>query len=81
MTTNYMKAGLMIATLALLVLPGLTQAANYAYVDNNGDVKSVVASDWQTAIKTAFNIYIHSGVLLLDSAEDLAVVGDHAGGF
>lgn len=79
--TNYMKVGLMIAAFGLLVLPGLTRAATYAYVDNSGDVKSVIATDWRTAIATAFNIYIHSGVLLLDSAEDMAVVGDHAGGF
>lgn len=76
-STKYMKAGLMIAAFGLLVLPGLTRAASYAYVDNGGDVKSVVANDWMTAIKTAFNIHIHSGVLLLDSPEDMGVVGDN----
>lgn len=82
MTKNYMmKAGLVIATLALLVLPVLTQAATYAYVDNSGNVRSVVANDWQTAIATAFNIYIHSGVLLLTSTGDFGIIGDNAGGF
>lgn len=78
--TNYMKAGLMLAAFGLLALPGLTYAASYAYVDSGGEVKMVTANDWQTAIATAFNIHIHSGVLLLDSAQDLAVVGDDVAG-
>ena len=75
-THSLVKAGFAVAVAALMVLPGLALAASYAYVDAAGDVKSVMANDWQTAIATAPNIHIHSGVLLLDSAEDLAVVGD-----
>ncbi len=79
--TTYMKVGLMIAAFSLFMLPALTRAATYAYVDNSGDVKSVVAGDWRTAISTAFNIYIHSGVLLLGTTDDFGIVGDNAGGF
>ena len=76
MTTMHIKTGLIVAAFGLLVLPALTHAASYAYVDNGGEVKSVVASDWMTAIRTALNIHIHSGVLLLDSSEDMAIVND-----
>lgn len=61
--------------LAWMALPISTHAATYAYVDNSGEVKSVVASDWMTAIATAPNIYIHSGVMLLMSAADFLVIG------
>jgi hypothetical protein len=79
MSTNarsLVRATFAVAVAALVVLPALASAASYAYVDAGGDVKSVMANDWQTAIATAPNIHIHSGVLLLDSPEDLAVVGD-----
>lgn len=52
------------------------EAASYAYVDNNGDVRSVTANDWMTAIDTAPNIHINSGVMILRAASDFEVVGD-----
>ncbi len=57
--------------------PTFASAATYAYVDAQGEVKSVTANDWQTAINTAPNIHIHSGVLLLSSASDFTIVGDN----
>lgn len=82
--TNYtVKIGAvsiaLFATLAFvaLVLPVPASAATYAYVTTSGEVKSVVANDWMTAIATAIGIHIHSGVLLLNSAADYNVVGDH----
>jgi hypothetical protein len=62
--------------LASMVLPVSASAATYAYVATNGEVKSVVAADWMTAIATAPGIHIHSGVLLLKTAADFGVVGD-----
>lgn len=80
-TKNYIKAGLMTAAIVALGLPAISQAAMYAYVDNGGYVKAVVASDWTTAINTAPNIYIHSGVLLLNTTADQGIVGDQVRGF
>ncbi len=79
-----------IASLALatvIALAGFTAAtsfataATYAYVDAAGDVKSVTANDWSTAIATAPNIHKNSGVMLLSTAADYNVVGDSAPGY
>ncbi len=80
-TPMFITSGIFVATMAFLALPAFASAASYAYVDNIGDVKTVTANDWQTAIEIAPNIYIHSGVLLLDSAADYEVVGDDVSGF
>lgn len=62
--------------LAALVLPGVASAAMYAYVNADGEVRTVEAPDPNTAIRTAPNIHIRSGVMLIDSAEDQDLVGD-----
>ena len=59
----------------------MANAATYAYVDANGDVKSVTAADWKTAIAVAPNIHKNSGVLLLTTAADYGVVGDSVLGY
>lgn len=59
-----------------LIAPASASAAVYGYVDAAGEVKSVTAVDWQTAIATASNIHMHSGVMLLLSAGDYLIVGD-----
>ena len=51
-------------------------AAQYAYVDAAGDVKSITANDWRTAIATAPNIHRNSGVMLLSTASDYEIIGD-----
>lgn len=68
--------GLVLFALTFVVAPTNASAAVYGYVDAQGEVKSVTASDWMTAIATAPNINIHSGVMVLSSAADYAVVGD-----
>lgn len=65
-----------VLALASMLLPVAASAASYAYVDKAGDVKMVTATDWMTAIATAFNIHIHSGVMILNSAADFTIVGD-----
>jgi hypothetical protein len=70
-----------IALAGFVAFTGFANAATYAYVDAAGDVKSVVANDWKTAIATAPNIHMHSGVMLLTTAADYTVVGDSVDGY
>lgn len=70
-----------ITTLLFMSLPVSASAATYAYVDASGEVKSVTATDWQTAINSAPNIHIHSGVLLLSTAAEYTIVGDNVTAF
>ena len=66
-------------TLALVMMtsiPAHAQAATYAFVNNSGEVSIVSADSPAQALATAFNISIHSGVMLLQSQLD-AIVGDH----
>lgn len=67
---------LTVAIAGFALAPAFASAAQYAYVDATGEVRSVTANDWMTAIATAPNIHINSGVFLLLSAADFAVVGD-----
>jgi len=63
-------------SLVFLAPPLFANAASYAYVDAQGEVKMVEANDWRTAIAVAPNIHINSGVFLLTSASDFSAVGD-----
>lgn len=81
--TNTQKAlsfGTVVATVAIvasmMLAPMFAQAADYAYVDVQGEVKMVTASDWMTAIATAMNIHINSGVYMLKSAADFDNIQD-----
>lgn len=65
----------------ILAAPRSSEAANYAFVNRSGEVSMVVANDPQTALMTAYNIAIHSGVILLDSADDNALLGGRVSGF
>lgn len=67
--------------IGFIAVMSAAQAATYAYVDAAGDVKSVDAVDWKTAIAVAPNIHIHSGVMLLTTAADYTVVGDSVAGY
>ncbi len=76
-------------TLAIFAVVAITlfgftasaHAASYAYVTTTGEVKSVTADNWMTAINTAPGIHMHSGVLLLKEAGDFQVVGDDVPAF
>lgn len=74
--STIIKAGLIVAAFAVMSAPTLSYAATYAYVNTAGNVSTIVANDWQSAINTAPGISARSGVLLLDSVEDTSVVGD-----
>ena len=82
--TQSTKGLITLAVTATIMFAGFTAMANaatYAYVDVNGDVKSVTAADWKTAIAVAPNIHKNSGVLLLTTAADYEVVGDSVLGY
>lgn len=81
MTNTISSTKIVLATIALFALilvsvPNFAGAASYAYVASTGEVKSVTADDWMTAIATAVGIHINSGVFLLKSAADFAVIGE-----
>jgi len=65
-----------LALAGVLAGPALTYAATYAYVNAMGDVRTVEATDPMTAINTAPNIHMRSGVMFIDSTDDSDVVGD-----
>lgn len=69
-----------IIALAVVALPAIASAANYAYVDQVGNVRSITSDTWQTAIATAPNIHINSGVVLLTSTNS-DIVGDDVPAF
>ena len=69
-------SGLAFLALIALSVPVFATAATYAYVDATGEVRSVTANDWMTAIATAPNIALTSGVYMLNSADDYDIVGE-----
>ena len=69
-----------LALAALVAFPAASFAQMFAYVNADGEVRTVEANDPNTAISTAPAIHMNSGVLLLDSSEDEAVVGDDVSG-
>lgn len=74
------KAGILTAVIVGMSVPALSFAAEFAYVNTMGEVRTVTATDALTAIRTAPSIGTHSGVLLLDSEADQEVVGDGVSG-
>ncbi len=84
-TQNVRTSIIGLVAVCAVVLLGLVgssvHAASYAYVDNFGDVRSVMASDWITAIITAPNIHPHSVVLLRETAGEFTIVGDNVSAF
>ncbi len=72
--TNYMKALVLTATVLAVGFPTFSYAATYAYVNQSGQVNTVVASTPAQAIALAYNISAHSGVMLIDGSTG-AVLG------
>ena len=69
-----------LALVAFVAAPGVSFAATYAYVNNMGEVRTVEAATPNTAIMTAPGIDEHSGVMLIDDANDSSIIGDRVNG-
>lgn len=67
------------AVTAALAFPAATFAQTFAYVNTSGEVTTVDAADANTALRTAPNISLHSGVMLLQNGSD-SIVGDSVSG-
>lgn len=78
--TYAVTTGLIAVAFVLALIPTATHASTYAYVDAQGNVKSITANDWMTAIAIAPNIHINSGVMILLTALDFTVIGDQVVG-
>ncbi len=74
--TNITRFVVVMAAVAVAAVPALGLAATFAYVNAQGEVRSVTADTAAIALRTAPNIDPHSGVLLLDSPEDNMVLGN-----
>jgi len=70
----FLGTGVAIATLLIIGVPLPAFAETYAYVDKNGEVKMVIASNPTLAIATAVNRAVHSGVILLSNPGDYNIV-------
>lgn len=68
------------ALAAVVAVPGVSVAATYAYVNTAGEVMTTEAATPDAAIMGAPGIHMHSGVLLMDSAADMEVVGESVSG-
>ena len=75
-STKMILAAFILGAMLIVSVPNFAGAASYAYVSTTGEVKSVTANDWMTAIATAVGIHINSGVFMLKSAADFAVIGE-----
>ena len=68
-----------LALAALVAMPAASFAATYAFVNSDGEVRTVEASSATQALTTAPNLHVHSGVMLLtDDGSD--IVGDKVPG-
>lgn len=78
--TGLLAATATIALFAFFASAGISAAATYAYVNNEGIVMTHIASDPTTAIETAPNRTPRSGVMLISDSADAGLVGDEVDG-
>lgn len=61
----------MLIALGSLVLPGLSYAAMYQYVDVTGSIQDITADNAEQALVTAVNIAPNSGVIHVTEQTEL----------
>lgn len=75
-----LSRGLALAgVISALALPALASAQMYAYVNQQGEVRTVEATTWESAIQTAPSIHPRSGVIIITSPSDDIVGNDVSG--
>ncbi|MBP6860383.1 MAG: hypothetical protein KBC38_02380 [Candidatus Pacebacteria bacterium] len=79
LTRTLVRSAALVGVAAALALPVFASAATYAYVNTSGEVRTVVANDWQSAIATAPSIHARSGVIIITSPSDDIVGNDVSG--
>lgn len=73
-----------LVALAVLVVPVVSSANTYQYIDTSGQLQYVQADNSSQALASAYNIGIHSGVMLYSSNWGIGGAdyrGDYAGSF
>ena len=73
------KITTILVALAVLAIPVVSFANTYQYVDSRGQLQSIEANSSSEALMTAYNIGIHSGVMLV-SSQGIGG-GDYTGSF
>lgn len=73
-------AGLALVALLLVGIPAFSQAATFAYVSHTGYVNTVNADSASAALFNNGVIDERSGVMLLNSLADYAIVGRYVYG-
>ncbi|MEK7510774.1 MAG: hypothetical protein AAB582_00870 [Patescibacteria group bacterium] len=68
-----------VAAAAAIVVPGISFAATFAYVNQSGEVMTTESPSAMQALTTAPGIDEHSGVMLITTTSD-EVVGDDVPG-
>lgn len=73
---NLINASMVAAAALAFTFPAFASAATYAYVNQAGNVATVMADNPNAAMYSAPNIDEHSGVMLLTNPND-GIVGDY----
>ena len=71
---NSIKASILTAVILAVGFPAFSYASTYAYVNQSGQVNTVVADTGASAILNAPDISLHSGVMLMSNSTG-AVLG------
>ena len=69
MKTQYILSGFML--MGLLLLPGVSMANTYHFIDTSGNLQSMSADSSSIALDTAYQLGIHSGVMLVEDVESI----------
>lgn len=65
MKTKNIFAGFMAFSMALLVLPAISMANTYQFIDTSGNLQSIESVSPKAALEDAYRLGIHSGVILV----------------
>lgn len=72
MKIKYILNGFMF--MALLLLPAISMANTYHFIDTSGNRQSMEASNSAVALATAHQLGIHSGVMMMEKGDSVVVI-------